>query len=240
MKPLEVVESSSPVFFKVDDAPKGVTVQDICEAAERKVGHGNIAGAVRNGAVWRLHGKTPEDKASLLAGEPHIYIRKMNTDKKMESHKIPLYSKNPSNSNIVDGKVVPSVKLVINGFYLSVSMTDVKKSLEKIPGLKMRSKVFYDRAWMSDGSLSRWVNGRRYVFIDEPSESSPLPATLRVGAFQAYLSYKGMPVKCWDCAGQHKKGDPDCPKVKDPNWTVVCWDCAGPHKGGGIRSALKS
>ena len=215
-KPLETLVSTTPVYFKASDAPDGVTVPEICEAAESKIGHDRIAGAVRKGGLWRLHGKCPEDKAKLLSGvEPKIEIVRLideNLDtQRYEKYEIPLHAKNPMSSTIgADGKVIPTIRLTIDGFLLSVSMEDVKKSLEKIKGLVMRSNIFFDRAWLKNKTLSRFVNGRRYVFIDEPSEENPLPQHIKVGAFQASLFYKGMPVRCWDCAGPHRKGDKSC------------------------------
>ena len=238
MKLLETVESAPPVFFKVADAPKGVTVEEICEAAERKIGHGNIAGSVKSGLLWRLHGKTLENRANLLADEPpRIIIKKKNSMGKIESYNVPIYSKNPLTSNIVDGKVVPSVKLYIDGFFLSVAMGDVQKNLDKIPGLTRRSPVYYDRAWKADKTLSPWVNGRRYAWIDEPSKEHPLPNKLKVGAFQAYLSYKGMPLKCWDCGGPHRKGDKNCPKSNNLNLSPDTRSVSKPNSLAGQSAA---
>ena len=68
MKPLETLESTSPVFFKASEAPWPLTVEEICEAAEKKIGRGNIAGSVRKGQIWRIHQKTAADKVKLLGG----------------------------------------------------------------------------------------------------------------------------------------------------------------------------
>ena len=216
-KPWETVVSTSPVFFKVADAPVGITVPEICEAAEVKIGFGRIAGAVRKPSVWRIHGKTPADKAKLLEGiNPHIVIRKqVDNDKNNEyrNYVITLYSKNPmSNSIGADGKIIPSTRLSIDGLFLSVSMEDLKKTLEKIPGVVMKSPIFFDRAFLKNKTLSRFVNGRRFVYIDEPAQNAPLPPNIKVGAFQASLFYKGMPVRCWDCHGPHRRGDKSCKK----------------------------
>ena len=213
--PWETVVSTTPVFLKVADAPVGVTVPEICEAAEAKIGFDTIAGAVRKPTVWRLYGKRPENKAKLLEGiNPHIVIRKqVDNDHEYKDFVIPLYSKNPmSNSIGPDGKIIPSIRLSIDGLFLSVSMEDVKKTLEKIPGLVMKSPIYFDRAFKRNKTLSRFVNGRRFVYIDEPAENAPLPPTIKVGAFQASLFYRGMPLRCWDCFGPHRKGDKSCPK----------------------------
>ena len=117
-----------------------------------------------------------------------------------------------SNSIGADGKIIPSTRLFIDGLFLSVSMEDLKKTLEKIPGVVMKSPIFFDRAFLKNKTLSRFVNGRRFVYIDEPAQNAPLPPNIKVGAFQASLFYKGMPVRCWDCSGPHRKGDKSCKK----------------------------
>lgn len=41
-------------------------VEEIYEAVERKIGHGNIAGSVRSGLLLRFHGKIPENSLFTL------------------------------------------------------------------------------------------------------------------------------------------------------------------------------
>ena len=224
----ESIESTTPVFIKARDVPWELTVEEICEATERKIGSGNIAGAVRKGGVWRLHARTPDDKTQLLAIPSMTIVRKTtgiggsDTNGK-EEVLVNLYSKNPLNNVIIDGKVVPSVKLIIDGLYLSVSMDDVKSSLEKLDGVTLQSNIFFDKARRADKTISPWVNGKRYVFINEPSHSKPVPRTMWVGAFRATLWHQGMkkePVSCWDCKGPHRRGDPACPHIKKGAWSV--------------------
>ena len=215
-KPLESVDSTTPVFFKADEAPDDVSVPEICMAAEGKIGHDRIAGAVKKGNLWRIHGKRPEDKASLLATKgpwPYIIIQRKEHGG-VKSYKIRLYAKNPISSTLDEnGDVIPTTKLCINGFLLSVSNEDIRKSLEKIGVKVISSKVYYDRAWLENRKLSRFVNGSRYAFIAEPSVNNPIPRNLTVGFFKGTLWYKGMPkepIRCWDCNGPHRRGDKSC------------------------------
>ena len=215
-KPLESVASTTPVFFKADEAPDGVSVPEICMAAESKIGYGNVAGAVKKSNLWRIHGKCADDKAKLLAPDgpwPCIIIQRKENDE-LKSYKIRLYAKNPLSSTLDEnGDVVPTTKLIIDGFLLSVSGEDIKKSLEKL-GVNVTSKVFFDRAWLTNGKLSRFVNGRRFCYITEPSDNKPVPRVLNVGYFKASLWHRGMPkepIKCWDCSGPHRRGDVNCP-----------------------------
>ena len=134
---------------------------------------------------------------------------------------VTLHSKNPNNTVEVDGKEVESVKLLIDGLFLSVSMEDVKTCLEK-EGITFRSKIFFDKARREDKSLSPWVNGRRFVYINEPTESNPVPRHVMVGDFRATLYHRGMkkpPLTCWDCKGPHKRGDKGCPNLNKKVWS---------------------
>ena len=102
-----------------------------------------------------------------------------------------------------------------------MSNDDIKQKLEEMPGVTIRSHIFLDRAWLDNGQLSRWVNGRRYCFIDVPEIT--LSKTLKVGAFEANLYYKERPkdvMKCWDCKEEgHKRGDSECQNPRAP-WST--------------------
>ena len=218
MKPLETLESTSPVFFKASEAPWPLTVEEICEATEKKIGRGNIAGSVRKGQIWRIHPKTAADKVKLLGGINTLTIMRKSGEN--DEAEVTLHSKNPSNIIMRDGTEVPTVKLIIDGLLFSVKMEDVKASLEK-NGVNVLGKMFFDRAWRADKTLSPWANGRRFCYIEEPSISKPLPKSISIGDFTAFLWYKGMSKeekRCWDCNSPgHKRGDISCPRMKAGN-----------------------
>ena len=66
---------------------------------------------------------------------------------------VTVHSKNPSNIIMRGGAEVPTVKLIIDGLLFSVKMEDVKASLEK-KGVNVLGKMFFDRAWRADKTLS--------------------------------------------------------------------------------------
>ena len=217
-KPLTEIESAPPVYFMAKDGPPDLTVAEVSAAAEDIVGFDRIAGAVRKGALWRVHGKTDQDRVNLLAGNSSLTIKKKNAKNRLVTYTIQLTPSNPYANFDAEGNEIPSTKLLIDGFLLSVSNDDIKKKLEEIPGVTLRSHIFLDRAWLDNGQLSRWVNGRRYAFIDVPKDT--LPKTMKVGAFEAFLYYRERPKeaqKCWDCKQEgHKRGDSDCPNPRAP------------------------
>ena len=216
-KPLTQIESARPVFFKAADAPWHVSVEEVAEAAEEKIGHDRIAGAMRKGGLWRVYGKTEEDRANLLTGGGKIYIVRDEGEEATSqvAYEIPLYSKNPIGNTDAQGNDIPSTRLTIDGFFFSVSSQDIKKSLEKIDGVKLNSEIYFDRERKADGTISRWANGKRFCFINTPTV--PLPKTLSVGQWRANLWYRGMPkppVVCWICGEEgHRK-----------------WECKGGQK----------
>ena len=62
MKLLETIESAPPGLLQGCRC----MVEEIYEAVERKIGHGNIAGSVRSGLLLRFHGKIPENSLFTL------------------------------------------------------------------------------------------------------------------------------------------------------------------------------
>ena len=215
-KPFTEIESAPPVFFKAADGPFGLTVEEIALAAEQKIGDNRIAGAVKKGNLWRLHARTLDDRTKLLNGDCRIVIkRKSQETGRIKSFYIPLSSKNPlAYLDPITGEQLETTRLSIDGFLLSVTAADIKHSLEEsIPDLKLTTNIFYDRAFKSDGKLSKWVNGKRFAYMVVPKEE--LPLTIKVGNFKAYLNYKERPkraISCWDCKLEgHKRGDPKCP-----------------------------
>ena len=91
---LTEIESARPVFFKADDGPRGLTVEEIAQAAERKIGQNRIAGCVKKGPIWRVHGITEQDRVRLLGEDCRLALRRRNpVDGKIETYNIPLSSK---------------------------------------------------------------------------------------------------------------------------------------------------
>ena len=71
----------------------------------------------------------------------------------------------------------------------------------------------WEKARNTDGSLTHWVTGRRYVFIDLPTVHLPPKITV-CGSFQASLYYREQPkpvIRCFACHCEgHRRGDPVC------------------------------
>ena len=234
------IQSAPPVFFQVRDAVPGMTaltVEDVCLAAEEVAGYDRIAGAVKRGLLWRVHFKTKEDRGRLLTStDGRLKITKRCEDTgDLKSFTVRLYGKTPLSSiDSLTGEEIEQSKLTIDGFLLSVLNSDIRKQLEMIPGLKVQSSIFYERTWLADtGTLGKWVNGRRYCYIDMPQEE--LPMTITVGAFKAKLYYRERPKApqtCWACGEEgHKKGDIACLKKSSSNYSTGAGNGWKPPRG---------
>ena len=109
---------------------------------------------------------------------------------------------------------------------ISVAESEIEFALKKL-GCELRSEIKLERARDADSKLTRFLTGRRFVFITTPYR--PLERTTTVGFFVARLFHKEQRlvkkiVKCSNCLeeGHHKSA---CDKE------VVCQTCKKPgHK----------
>lgn len=214
-----------PVFLMGKQLPlaedKEYSVFEICTAAEKVTGFGNVVGAQRIGALWRLYPKTTNARLNLLT--KGVVLRGLSVQPR---------DKNPF--IVTDGpngeeREIPSVRLTIGNIPLSVSNDEILKTIEQLPGVKTRSRLMDERARDSQGKLSHFKTGRRFVYINTPT--APLPKITTIGHFQASLFHPGQKtatcskclekghhvtacvaeVRCRQCLGYgHTQGDPQC------------------------------
>ena len=215
------MSSVRPVFIKNRDIPLSDSdvpkVLEICTAAEKSCGQGLIVGAQSIRGLWRVYPATPEARADLLI--KGICIR--NT------------SLRPSDTNPYvlrddTGEEKPSTKLWIDEIPISVADAEIKHALSSL-GCELRSAVMMDRARNADGKMTRFLTGRRFVFITVPK--TPLVKSVKISVFTAKLFHweqkmnKSPPV-CSVClqTGHHRSV---CTN------DVVCRTCKQPgHRGG--------
>ena len=102
---------------------------------------------------------------------------------------------------VVDNKgerEIPATRLTIGNLPLSFSNEEISKYISKLPSVNVRSSLMEERARDDSGKLTHWKTGRRFVYIDVPSQ--PLPKTLRMGSFSATLYDKEQKiVTCSKC-----------------------------------------
>ena len=210
-----------PVFLKQTDIPDAEnnrpTVLELCLAGERVTGQGSILGAQAIRGLWRLYPATAAARNDLLVKG----IRLRDTS-------IQVSNDNPFILRDGSGAEKPSTKVWVDNIPLSVADTEVEHSLTKI-GCELRSKIQLERARDSDNRLTRFLTGRRFLFITTPQ--TPLDKTLKVNIFQAHIFHKEQkqakkPVVCSRCLQKDHH-------VSECKNEVVCRECGGAgHKRG--------
>ena len=215
----ESMKSVEPIFLKGSDTEQDVSVALICSAAEKISGYSSICGAQFLSGLWRIYASNTTARASLLAHGITI-----------KGRKIVAYDKNPYILRSGEG-AIPSTKLTIDGVPISYSGNEITAKLRDM-GVKLLGDMKMDRARDEDGRLTRWLTGRRWVWIETPS--TPLPRKIECAPFKISLYHKEMkenrtqikcnrclneghlarnceePMKCWGCgeAGHRRM---DCP-----------------------------
>lgn len=219
-RPTTAVSSALPVFIKNRDIPNSDVNRpnclELCLAAERVAGRDSIVGAQDIKGLWRIYPATKEARSTLL-------IKGMV----MRDVSVQLCETNPFSIR-ADGIEKPSTKVYIDGIPISVADSEIEHSLLKL-GCELRSEVKHERARDRDGKLTRFLTGKRFVFITLPN--TPLDKTMAVSFFTATVYHKEQKavqkqVVCSKCleSGHH---------VSVCENEVVCRTCKKPgHKRG--------
>eukprot|EP00745_Piridium_sociabile_P016465 TRINITY_DN24476_c0_g2_i3.p1 TRINITY_DN24476_c0_g2~~TRINITY_DN24476_c0_g2_i3.p1 ORF type:complete len:403 (-),score=71.25 TRINITY_DN24476_c0_g2_i3:645-1853(-) len=215
------MSSVNPVFIKQRDIPNSEssfpTVLELCLSAERSCGKGSIVGAQSIRGLWRLYPASQEARMQLLV--KGIRVRDVC---------VRLCDTNPFILRDDSGQEKPSTKLWIDEIPISVADSEIEHSLSKL-GCELRSEIKLERARDPDNKLTRFLTGRRFVFITVPK--NPLDRTTKVSLFTAKLFHKEQkknnnPPFCSIClqSGHHRSA---CTSE------VVCRTCRLPgHKRG--------
>ena len=163
--------SDDPVFlFKkdiVNGREKFATTFEICQAVEATSGQGSIVGAQPNGGLWKIYPKSREVRQELL-------IRGFN----LRNTHVIVHGSNPYKIKDDNGQVIPTTKVWIDDIPISVAASEIEFSMMRL-GCEIRSKIIMERAKDCDGKMSRFLTGRRFVFITTPS--TPLDKQMPVG-----------------------------------------------------------
>lgn len=217
----------TPVFTKVRDLPASdnhdYSVSELCQACEKVSGTGSMIGAQRISGLWRLYPTTTKARMELLVSGIALH-----------GVQVTLSDKNPFAVWAKSGEEVPTTRVVVSDIPMSYTNVEIEEALLKM-GCKLMSQLKdeYDRD--SNGKLTRWKTGRRFIFIATPKE--PLPREVKIGIFTAKIYHreqKSVRQKqfstCFNCFGTahhayectnptvcrtckmegHKAGDPMC------------------------------
>lgn len=216
-----------PVFLRQRDFPSSViddkqNALNICLAAERVTGKETIHGAQAIRGLWRIYPLTKTARDLLLLEGVEL-----------GGQSLTLHGRNPFILNSSTGAEIPTTKLWVSDLPISIDNNDIESALVRV-GCVLRSKLIMEKMRTREGTLTRFVTGRRFVFINVPSK--PLERLFKVGSFTARLYYKELPspdrrpqvcsrclqpghhvsscqnlVTCRAChMSGHKQGDPTC------------------------------
>ena len=215
-----------PVFFKSKDLPdafsdRPASVLEICLAAERTAGSGSTIGAQLIGGLWRLYPATKEARSVLLV-----------QGLRLRGVLVQVQNSNPFVIRGDSGEERVTTKVWVDNVPISVADKEIEHSLLK-SGCELRSSVQMERARNADQKLTRFLTGRRFVFISVPDK--PLEKTMQVSIFKAKIYHReqklaqkvavcsnclenghhssvcSKEVVCMACnLSGHKRGDPKC------------------------------
>ena len=168
------------VFVRTKDIPDSEsirpTVLKICLAADRETGQGTVLGAQDFRGLWRVYSATAEARSQLLL--KGLRIRKTL---------IQPSSTNPFLFRDDTGEEKPATKVWVDNIPISVADPTIEEALVKA-GCELRSPIKLERARDNDSELTRFLTGRRFLFITLPPR--PLEKTLRVNIFTTKLVHK--------------------------------------------------
>ena len=181
-EPVFVAARALPQFDHTPD------VIDLCSAAERVTGKGTITGAQRIRGLWRIYPQQKQFRDKLLLDGIQLSNVHVN-----------LCAQNPFVSK--DNEEKPATKLWISSIPLSVGSDIIEQGLVKL-GCEVRSQIKNELARDKQGQLTRWLTGRRFVFITTPPK--PLSSSVKFGRFDAELYHKQRcrsmePMTTWHC-----------------------------------------
>ena len=213
-----------PVFLKARDIPdverNRPSVIEMCVAGERVGGRGSMIGAQQIGGLWRLYPTTREARTQLL-------LRGLA----VRGAVLQLSSTNPYHIRDDSDEEKPSTKVWIDNLPISVADSEIEHSLVKL-GCELRSSIRLERARDAGNKMTRFLTGRRFVFITVPT--APLEKTLKISMFTAKVYHREQKlsektVMCGNCLeeGHHRSM---CER------DIVCLACREPgHKRGDPR-----
>ena len=222
---IEKYSSVKPVFIKTKDIPGNEenppAVIEVCLAGEKSAGSGSILGSQSVRGLWRIYPRTTEARTELLV-----------KGLKMRGVIIQVANTNPFILFNNAGEEKPTTKLWVDLLPISVANSEIEYTLKKM-GCELRSNITMEKARDADNKLTRFLTGRRFLFITVPE--TPLEKFVKINGISSKLYHReqklnNRPLTCSRCLEQghhasacrkdivcrqcglagHKQGDADC------------------------------
>lgn len=214
-----------PVFVQHRYLPSSerlYSVNELCSACEKKSGHDTILGAQKIGGLWRIYPKTNDARMKLLLSG--FTLRGVT---------VTPCDRNPFVVMTRDGeREVKTTKVTIGNIPISFNNKDITAVIQKLGG-KPRSDLFMERARDENGGLTRWITGRRFIYVEVPDK--PFPDRIPIGTFTASVFHFEQ-----KAAKKQQQQQAPCGRCLRAGHTsaqchndVVCLECGKPgHKRG--------
>lgn len=213
-----------PVFIPCRNLPDNTehsgqyTVREICAASEKTSGYNSVIGAQKIGGLWRVYPRNVDSRAALLL--KGIEVR---------NHTVNPFDKNPYIVRTPQGEgEVQTTKVIIGNLPMSYSNDEIERKLIQL-GCEPHSKLMMERDRDERGGLTRWLTGRRFVYIKIPDRI--LPEKINIGTATATLYHREQKNKPENavCSRCLTKGHRASTCAND----IVCRTCKRPgHKSG--------
>ena len=159
-----------------DNTENGIqyTVRELCATAEETSGYNSVIGAQKIGGLWCIYPKSADNRAMLLL--KGIEARNLTVNP---------FDKNTYIVKTPDGeKEVQTTKLIIGNLPISYSNDEIERKLLQL-GCEPQSKLMMERDRDERGGLTRWLTGRRLVYIRIPDRA--VPEKISIGSAAATL-----------------------------------------------------
>ena len=104
-------------------------------------------------------------------------------------------------------------KITVKHLPLSVSNEEIRIMLEE-KGVHLVSSIMYSQIRDSDGHLTRFKSGDRFLYVK--------PRRKKIGNFPCLIFHNGQDINCIACGERsHKVGDPTCTAKPRPNEQIL-------------------
>ena len=191
----------------------------MCKAVTRVISASKLEGVQKIHNLWRLYVKEATARLKLFVNKS-ILINGKN---------ITLYDQNPyvSRQELSSGRngsiQVPQAndKITVKHLPLSVSNEEIRIMLEE-KGVHLVSSIMYSQIRDSDGHLTRFKCGDRFLYVKPLN--APLPRKEKIGNFPCLIFHNGQDINCIACGERgHKVGDPTCTEKPRPSEQILAF-----------------
>ena len=169
-----------PVFLLRRDLPSSggsrYDTLELCLAAERVCGLETVLGAQEIRGLWRVYPLTRTARNVLLIDG--ITLRQQT---------VQVHDKNPFILRGGGREEMPVTKVCLSDIPISCDGKDIETTLVRL-GCVLRSSLINEKIRKKDGKLTRFLTGRRFMFVSTPEK--PLERTAKIGGFTARLYHK--------------------------------------------------